>query len=183
MIRSTRRLRPRTSCRSGAAVRASNKIGLHLHDAGADKVSSLAPIPFFVAQIFQTGVDVWMPATTPPDGTISFLNEPRGDTTRPQVVNVPNWASSDHRIVVQFNDYVQDINSWNECKKTKPARARESPRGGVIGTARVGARDGCGGDDVTQPHRHGLRACRNGRGPLSTTRLCNTTLRRCGVPP
>jgi len=91
----------------GVGVRASNKIGFHIHDANADKVSTLAPIPFFVAQIFQTGADIWMPATTPPDGTTSFRNEPRGDTTNPQVINVPNWASSDHRTGVQFNDYAQ----------------------------------------------------------------------------
>jgi hypothetical protein len=92
-----------------SAPRASNKIGLHVHDAGADKVSTLDPIPFFVAQIFQTGVDVWMPATAPPDGTVSFVNAPRGDTTKLQRVNTANWASDDHRIVVQFNDYAQDV--------------------------------------------------------------------------
>ncbi|MCW5892257.1 MAG: hypothetical protein KIT14_17185 [bacterium] len=91
-----------------SAPRTSNKIGAHIHDAGSDKVSTLAPIPFFVAQVFQTGVDIWMPATEPPDGTISFHGQPRGDTTRPQVINVPNWASDVHRIVVQFNDHTQD---------------------------------------------------------------------------
>lgn len=103
------------------ATRAGGRIGMHVHDAGADKASSLAPIPFFLTQAFQTGVDVWMPATEPPDGTITFLSEPRGDATRPQVVNVANWASEDHRIVVQWNDYVQDIDGWNECKKAKPS--------------------------------------------------------------
>ena len=98
------------------ATRATLKIGMHVHDAGSDKVSSLAPIPFFVAQIFQTGVDIWMPATTPPDGWISFVNEPRGDTTLPQVVNVPNWASEDHRIVINWNDYAQAIDTWRECR-------------------------------------------------------------------
>jgi pimeloyl-ACP methyl ester carboxylesterase len=105
----------------GVGIRASNKIGLHIHDALADKVSTLAPIPFFVAQVFQTGADVWMPATTPADGTIGLTNEPRGDTTRPQTINVPNLASNAHRIVVQFNDYVQDINSWAECKAANPS--------------------------------------------------------------
>lgn len=98
-----------------------NKIGIHAFDANLDKVSTLAPIPFFLSQTFQTGVDLWMPATDPPDGTISFTNEPRGDTTRPQTVNVRNWASDDHRISIQFNDYVQDINTWGECKRAKPS--------------------------------------------------------------
>jgi hypothetical protein len=60
------------------------------------------------------------PARAPLAGTIS-LNEPRGDATLPQVVNVPNWASDSHRIVVQFNDYGQAIDSWNECKKARPS--------------------------------------------------------------
>ena len=91
-----------------------NKIGLHVFDAGVDKVSTLAPIPFFLAQTFQTGVDIWIPATTPPDGTVTWENAPRGDTSRLQTVNTPNWASDGDRISIQFNDYAQDINTWWE---------------------------------------------------------------------
>ncbi len=96
-------------------------IGIHVHDNPADGVSTLAVIPYFATQAFQTGVDVYMPATEPPDGTITFNSAPRGDTSRPQVVNVPNWASNGHRITVTFNDYVQDINTWGECKRAKPS--------------------------------------------------------------
>jgi len=102
-------------------VRASNKIGMHVHDAASDKVSTLAPIPFFVGQVFQTGVDIWMPATTPPDGSVKWENAPRGDTGRLQTLNTPNWASDGHRISIQFNDYVQDINDWIECKQANPS--------------------------------------------------------------
>jgi hypothetical protein len=70
---------------------------------------------------FQAGVDVYMPATSPTDGTITFRNDPRGDTSRPQVLNTPNWASDQHRISVYLNDFVQDINSWGECKRVKPS--------------------------------------------------------------
>ncbi len=103
-----------------AAV-ATNAVGIHIHDNPADAVSSLAVIPFFASQAFQTGIDVYMPAAEPPDGTITFANAPRGDTSRVQVVNVPNWPSDKSRITVQFNDYVQDINSWGECKRAKPS--------------------------------------------------------------
>lgn len=96
-------------------------IGIHIHDNPADGVSSLAIIPFFATQAFQTGVDVYMPATDPADGIITFTNAPRGDTSRLQVVNVPNWASDSHRITVQFNDYVQAINSFAECMMQKPS--------------------------------------------------------------
>lgn len=58
---------------------------------------------YFANQLFQTGVDVFMPATTPPDGRIAV----RQYATRIQTINVPNWASSEHRINVEFNDYVQ----------------------------------------------------------------------------
>jgi pimeloyl-ACP methyl ester carboxylesterase len=96
-------------------------IGVHVHDNPTDQVSSLNLIPFFTTQAFQTGVDVYMPATTPADGTITFRNDPRGDTSRPQVLNTPNWASDTNRISVYLNDYVQDVNSWGECKKLKPS--------------------------------------------------------------
>ncbi len=104
----------------GVAVGVS-PVGIHVHDNPVDGVSSLALIPFFATQAFQTGVDVYMPAAEPPDGTITFRSAPRGDTKRPQVLNVPNWASSGHRISVNLNDYVQDINSWGECKRAKPS--------------------------------------------------------------
>jgi pimeloyl-ACP methyl ester carboxylesterase len=96
-------------------------IWIHVHDSPADRLSSLDLIPYFAGQLGQTGVDVYMPAITPPDGTITFWNAPRGDTSHPQVLNTPNWASDGHRIWVQFNDYVQPINTWGECKRAKPS--------------------------------------------------------------
>lgn len=104
----------------GLAVGAS-PVGIHVHDNPADEMSSLNLIPFFVTQPFQTGVDVYMPATDPPDGTITFANAPRGDASRMQVLNTPNWASDEHRITLQYNDYVQDINTWGQCKRAKPS--------------------------------------------------------------
>lgn len=84
-------------------------IGIHVHD---DDVSPLLttgdPLLYFADQLFQWGVDVYMPASTPPDGVISIVSSPRGDTENQQVLNVPNWASSGHRISLTFNDYVQD---------------------------------------------------------------------------
>jgi pimeloyl-ACP methyl ester carboxylesterase len=103
------------------APKASWRLGIHTHDSSMDKVSTLAPVPWFLTQAFQTGVDIWMPATEAPDGTITFMNEPRGNTTRLQTINIPNWASANHRVLVQFNSYFQDINSWDECKKAKPS--------------------------------------------------------------
>jgi pimeloyl-ACP methyl ester carboxylesterase len=86
-------------------------VGVHLHDNVSPGTSGLGVISAFSSQPFQTGVDVYMPATTPPDGTITITNAPRGDAGRAQVLNVPNWASqqgtSRHGILAELNDYVQ----------------------------------------------------------------------------
>ncbi len=84
-------------------------IALHLHDAeSTPAISTLELLPYFPDQAFQSGVDVYMPATSPPDGVISLVSRPRGDSDREQAINVPNWASSDHRISVIFNDWLPD---------------------------------------------------------------------------
>ena len=38
-------------------------------------------------------------------GTITITNVPRGDTSKPQTLNVPNWPSSTHAISVVFTDF------------------------------------------------------------------------------
>jgi hypothetical protein len=82
---------------------------LHLHDdAATPGQTTLAPLPWFPTQPFQTGADVFMPANDKPDGTITLTNLPRGDTKRPQTLRVPNWASTNHTIMVMFSDYAQD---------------------------------------------------------------------------
>ena len=103
-------------------VTSNGVIGIHLHDAAASPGdSTLALLPFFPTQAFQTGVDVFMPAADPTDGTVSFVNAPRGDESRPQAINVPNWRSSAHRNTITFNDFVQDIETWGDCKRAKPS--------------------------------------------------------------
>jgi pimeloyl-ACP methyl ester carboxylesterase len=103
-------------------VTSNGVIGIHVHDAAASPGdSTLDLLPFFPTQPFQTGVDVFMPAAEPTDGTVSFVNAPRGDASRAQAINVPNWRSSAHRATVTFNDFVQDITTWGECKRAKPS--------------------------------------------------------------
>jgi hypothetical protein len=108
-----------------------NKLTIHAGDAGPDldyptiapdKISTLNLIPWFYTQAFQTAVDIWMPATDPPDGTITFMNEPGKYPMFPQTMNIPNWPSEGHRILVLPNAYFQDINSWDEYKRTKSAK-------------------------------------------------------------
>jgi hypothetical protein len=106
-------------------ISANNNLGIHVHDAAATPgQSTLGLLPFFPSQPFQTGVDVFMPASSPPDGTITFTNAPRGDASRVQVINTPNWPSSTNKMLVVFNDYVQDINTWGQCRSAKPSPCR-----------------------------------------------------------
>jgi pimeloyl-ACP methyl ester carboxylesterase len=82
-------------------------VGVHVHDnAATPGQSSLALLPYFSTQAFQTGVDVFMPASDPPNGTITLTVTPRGDATKKQVIKAANWASDGHGMTVNFNDYV-----------------------------------------------------------------------------
>jgi hypothetical protein len=97
-------------------------IGVHVHDAAATPGdSTLDLLPFFPTQPFQSGVDVFMPAADPADGTVSFVSTPRGDTDHVQTISVPNWPSDTDRVTVTFNDFVQDIDDWGECKRAIPS--------------------------------------------------------------
>jgi hypothetical protein len=84
-------------------------IAIHIHDdAATPGDSSLELLPYFPEQPFQTGVDVYMPAASPTDGTITARSLPRGDTSRPQVIRARNWPSSVHIITLMFSDFAQD---------------------------------------------------------------------------
>lgn len=103
-----------------ASITGKNAVWIHVHDNPADQFSSLDLIPYFDGQPFNTGVDLYMPASDPPDGVVGFRSLPRGDASNPQVLKAPNWASDKHKIAVVFNDYVQKINRWSQCKRKKP---------------------------------------------------------------
>jgi pimeloyl-ACP methyl ester carboxylesterase len=90
---------------NGIGSTVADAIAVFLHDDTiTPKMSSRAELPA-VTGPFQTGVDVYMPAATPTDGTVTFTNFPRGDMTRPQVIRTPNWASDKHLITVMFSDF------------------------------------------------------------------------------
>ncbi|HKU42916.1 MAG TPA: alpha/beta fold hydrolase [Polyangiales bacterium] len=70
-----------------------NRIAIYLHDdAATPGESSLALLPWFPEQPFQTGVDIVLPAADPADGTITLRNLPRGDADHPQLLRVGNWS-------------------------------------------------------------------------------------------
>ncbi len=84
-------------------------IGLHVHDdAATPGETTLAPLPYFSEQPFQTGIDVYLPASPEADGTITATNLPRGDASRPQTLTAPNWPSSGHTMSFVFSDFPVD---------------------------------------------------------------------------
>ncbi|HET6332799.1 MAG TPA: hypothetical protein VFG30_06275 [Polyangiales bacterium] len=90
-------------------VTGESRIAIYLHDdAATPGESTLAALPWFPEQPFQTGVDIYMPASAEPNGTISIENLPRGDATKPQVLRVPNWASTNHNVSVLFSDFPRE---------------------------------------------------------------------------
>ena len=92
-----------------SSISANSVIGIHVHDAESyPAITTGELLPYFPSQPFQSGVDVNMPATSPADGVITITSYPRGDSSRPQVFNVPNRPSLDHRVSLTFNDFVQD---------------------------------------------------------------------------
>jgi len=89
-------------------------IAIHIHDdaatPGESTYGALAPFsdPSCTnCTAFQTTADVFMKASDPPTGTITLRNVPRGETDKPQVINVPNWPSTDSLITAVFSDYPQ----------------------------------------------------------------------------
>jgi len=79
-------------------------IGIFTYDRNVDAVTDLsAPIPVFFAQPFITGMDVYLPAAPAHLGLVTVVARSR--TGGFEVVNVPNWRSSKHRISIQIDDF------------------------------------------------------------------------------
>jgi pimeloyl-ACP methyl ester carboxylesterase len=88
-------------------------IATFVFDKDADGVHNLGvPIfPFYLLH-FLAGVDLYIPGVDPPDGTIPVVLTPRDGGGKTQVINIPNRASLDHRVTLQFNDYLQPWPWW-----------------------------------------------------------------------
>jgi pimeloyl-ACP methyl ester carboxylesterase len=83
-------------------------------DNNLDGVSDVnTPLFPFTVLSFLLGLDVYIPGATPPNAIVPVVLTPRGGGVT-QTVNVPNWASVTDRITIQFHDYSQAINSWQE---------------------------------------------------------------------
>ena len=54
---------------------------------------------------FITGMDVYIPAITPPNHPVRITSTSRTAPDQQVTVNVPNWPSSDHHVSVQLWDF------------------------------------------------------------------------------
>jgi hypothetical protein len=91
-------------------------------DIGVDQATDTSEL--FPLGPFLSGVDAYMPAAVdPPNGTITFHHQQRREGT--QEINTPNWSSdAGHGMTVTFRDWVQNIDTWGECKRDRPSLCR-----------------------------------------------------------
>lgn len=86
--------------------------GIWVYDKDSNEVNNTeTPIQVFHSLMFQTGVDLFVPASPEGAGVINVTLVSRGGESV-KTINVPNWPSNcsehgGHRITVHFNDYVQ----------------------------------------------------------------------------
>jgi pimeloyl-ACP methyl ester carboxylesterase len=74
-------------------------------DQGSDGVSNTStPIPVFFGIPFVSAVDLFIPAASPPNGTVRVDLTSRGSGPTREV-SFPNYASSNNTITVQLNDF------------------------------------------------------------------------------
>jgi pimeloyl-ACP methyl ester carboxylesterase len=84
--------------------RSNRTLAVFVHDAGLDHRSDVTHQASPTGITFLTGVDLFIPASDPPDGTTGVVTTPRrGDGT--ESLCLPNWMSSRHRSSVQLASY------------------------------------------------------------------------------
>jgi hypothetical protein len=86
------------------APRAKRTIAIFAFDDGSDGVSDLtAPLSEFFSQTFITGMDLFIPAAPAHLGLVRITVGQRGGGH--DVITVPNWRSSDHRVSINVDDF------------------------------------------------------------------------------
>jgi pimeloyl-ACP methyl ester carboxylesterase len=74
-------------------------------DQGSDGVSDVSsPIPVFFGIPFLSGVDLFIPASSPPRGTVRVALDSRG-SGRTHRLNFPDYPSSNNTVSLQWNDF------------------------------------------------------------------------------
>lgn len=94
---------------AATSPRANRTIAVFVHDAGVDRRSDLSQQVSPTGIPFLTGVDLFVPAADPPDGTTGVVTTPRrGDGA--ESVCIPNWSSTSHRSSIQLASYHHLLN-------------------------------------------------------------------------
>ena len=84
--------------------RVKRTIAIFAFDDDSDGVTDLtAPLPEFFSQTFITGVDLFIPSTPAHLGLVRITVGQRGGGY--DVINLPNWRSSAHRVTVSVDDF------------------------------------------------------------------------------
>jgi pimeloyl-ACP methyl ester carboxylesterase len=87
-------------------------IGVFAFDVGSDGVSDVSqPIPVVFGLPFLTGVDLFMPAASPPTGKVSVALRSRGAGPL-RTVNFPNFPSSTDSVSVGLWDFEPNEPQW-----------------------------------------------------------------------
>jgi pimeloyl-ACP methyl ester carboxylesterase len=77
-------------------------------DDNLDGVTDLsAPVQPWFSLPFISAVDLVVPATIPPDDTIRVEMVARAGDGDDEVVNIPNWATSENVVTITFRDFQQ----------------------------------------------------------------------------
>jgi pimeloyl-ACP methyl ester carboxylesterase len=77
-------------------------------DDNLDGVTDLsAPVQPWFSLPFISAVDLVVPATTPPDDTVRIEMVARAGDGDEEVVNIPNWATSQNIVTITFRDFQQ----------------------------------------------------------------------------
>jgi pimeloyl-ACP methyl ester carboxylesterase len=80
-------------------------IGMFAFDVGSDTESDVTvPHPVFFSLPFLSGVDLYIPAATPPDGAVTVSLRSRG-AGRTRNLTFPNFPSSTDSVSVGLNDF------------------------------------------------------------------------------
>jgi hypothetical protein len=112
--------------------RTNRTIGIFVHDFNVDQQSDLSAAVAPTGLPFLTGVDLYLPAANPPDGTIGVVATPRLGRG-PEAVCVPNYSSTEGRISIQFSSYHNLLNpdgseaEGNPNPECAPAAVRTAP--------------------------------------------------------
>lgn len=94
---------------TATAPRTKRVNAMFVGDDNLDGVTDLsAPVQPWFSLPFISAVDLVVPATIPPDDTVQIEMVARAGDGDHEVVNIPNWASSQNVVTVTFRDFQQD---------------------------------------------------------------------------